>query len=59
MAIQLILVCKEGPARSAYLREAMSIGIEGGKSMAIPGIGIRIKQLTRGQKTSLEEKYSI
>jgi hypothetical protein len=37
----------------------MSIGIEGGKSMAIPGIGIRIKQLTRGQKTSLEEKYSI
>lgn len=28
MAIQLILVCKEGPARSAYLREAMSIGIE-------------------------------
>ena len=28
MAIRLILVCKEGPARNAYLREATSIGIE-------------------------------
>lgn len=28
MAIRLILVCKEGQARNAYLREAMSTGIE-------------------------------
>lgn len=28
MAIRLILVCKEGPSRNAYLREAMSLGIE-------------------------------
>lgn len=28
MAIRLILVCKEGPVRNAYLREATSIGIE-------------------------------
>jgi hypothetical protein len=28
MAIKLILVCKEGPAKQAYLREASSIGIE-------------------------------
>ncbi len=28
MAIRLILVCKEGPARQAYLREATSIGLE-------------------------------
>lgn len=27
MTIRLILVCKEGPARQAYLREASSIGI--------------------------------
>jgi len=27
MAMRLILVCKEGPARQAYLREATSIGI--------------------------------
>jgi len=28
MAIRLILVCKEGPFRNAYLREAISLGIE-------------------------------
>ena len=28
MAIRLILVCNEGPAKQAYLREAASIGIE-------------------------------
>ena len=28
MAIRLILVCKEGPSRNAYLRETMSLGIE-------------------------------
>jgi hypothetical protein len=28
MAIRLILVCKEGPARNAYLREAISLGID-------------------------------
>ncbi len=28
MAMRLILVCKEGPSRTAYLREASSIGIE-------------------------------
>lgn len=30
-----------------------------GKSMAIPGIGIQVKELTAGQKAQLVEKYSI
>jgi hypothetical protein len=70
MSVRLILVCKEGPAKSAYLNEAKSIGIEvdtvAGFSelfqamVNTPYQGIMVDLITslkspRGEKSTIQE----